>query len=64
VEQRHLFESNVVSLSEYRQRRESAPADGATPRSLHSAPRPPALRSIAHQARMLAHLEKIANPGR
>jgi hypothetical protein len=64
VEQRHLFESNIVSLAEFRQHREAAPADRDTPRRVLAGPRPVSQRLIAHQARMLAHLEKLTNTRR
>jgi hypothetical protein len=64
VEQRRLFDSNVFSLIEYRQRRKTAPADTHAPRRVAAAARPVSARSIAHQARMLAHLERTASAPR
>jgi hypothetical protein len=64
VEQRQLFESNVVSFGEFRQRRETAPADRDTSRPVLIEHRPVSQRSIAHQARMLAHLETLTNVAR
>ena len=64
VEQGQLFESNVVSLAEFRERRPLVSA-GEAPRAVFPVkPRPVSMRSIAHQARMLAHLTGTANKER
>jgi hypothetical protein len=61
VEHGPLFASNVVSLAEFRERRPLASADEAQPAVFPVKPRPLSMRSIAHQARMLAHLTEMGN---
>ena len=61
VEQVQLFESNVVSLAEFRERRPPVSADLAARDVFPAKPRPVSRRSIAHQARMLAHLTGTLN---
>jgi hypothetical protein len=64
VLQRNLFESNLVSLVEFRQRRETTRSNHETYRPVGFGRRRASARSIAHQARMLAHLEKLTHSGR
>jgi hypothetical protein len=56
VNQQLPFESNVVSLAEFRECRRALSADAVSRDRFPVKPRPVSMRSIAHQARMLAHL--------
>jgi hypothetical protein len=60
VEQGQLFESNVVNLTKFRERRQSRAGDVLSSQ-FPVKPRPLSMRSIAHQARMLAHLMGTGN---
>ena len=64
VDQGQLFESNIVSLAEFRERRPPVSADEAPRAVFPVRPRPMSMRSIAHQARMLAHLTGTGNKER
>ena len=64
IEQGRLIESNVVSLAEFRASRPPVSADQPIRQLFPVKPRPVSMRSIAHQARMLAHLMETGNKER
>ena len=51
-----LVDSKVVSLAEFRERRQPTPAEVISKDLFPSQPRPLSMRSVEHRARMLAHL--------
>ena len=51
-----LVDLKVISLAEFRSRRQPPPADVISNDLFPSEPRPLSTRSVEHRARMLAHL--------
>jgi hypothetical protein len=60
VNQGHLFDSKIVSLAAFRAHRETPHGEQRPAPQWPATPRPLAMRSAAHLARMLAHLESQA----